>query len=336
MSDRARPRVTVIGAGSWGTALAKHMADCDHEVVLWSRRPDHAHVIQSSRENTQYLPGIQLSPKLRATSDLADALGGAELVISAVPSHTKRQVWTEARAHLPKNAPVVNASKGIENETLALMSDVLHQVLPEHPLAFLAGPSFAKEVAVHHPTAVVLAAHDQALAKELQRDISSDWFRTYVSDDVVGLELGGALKNVIAIACGISDGLGFGHNARAALITRGLAEITRMAMKLGGDPLTLAGLGGLGDLVLTCTGDLSRNRRVGIGLGKGKSLNEILSEMGQVAEGVRTTRSANDLALREGISMPITHEMFQILYEGKPARDSVLDLMRRDLKHEKS
>ncbi len=328
-------KTAVIGAGSWGTALAKHAADIGHEVVLWARREDHAQAIEASRVNAQYLAGVTLPPNLRATSSLEDALGTAELVLSVVPSHTKREVWREGRRFLRAGVPVMSASKGIENGTLELMSDVLHAELPEQPLAFLAGPSFAKEVALHAPTAVVLAAEDKELARSLQREISSDWLRTYVSDDVVGLELGGALKNVIAIACGISDGLGFGSNTRAALITRGLAEITRMAVKLGGDPLTLAGLGGMGDLVLTCTGDLSRNRRVGIGLGQGKKLADILTEMGQVAEGVRTARSARDLADREGIEMPITREMFAILHEDKPAKVSVLDLMRRDLKHEK-
>lgn len=328
-------KTAVIGAGSWGTALAKHAADIGHDVVLWARREDQAAAMRASHVNAQYLPGIELPKNLRATSSLEDALSSADLVLSVVPSHTKREVWREARRFLAPGVPVMSASKGIENASLDLMSDVLHEELGDQPLAFLAGPSFAKEVAVHAPTAVVLASKDQDLARTLQRRISSDWLRTYVSDDVIGLELGGALKNVIAIACGIADGLGFGHNTRAALITRGLAEITRMAVKLGGDPLTLAGLGGMGDLVLTCTGDLSRNRRVGIGLGQGKKLADILTEMGQVAEGVRTARSARDLADREGIDMPITREMFAILHEDKPPKASVLDLMRRDLKHEK-
>lgn len=336
MNEPQKLRIGVVGAGSWGTALAKHLADCGHAVTLWAHREEHARRIEAEHQNAQYLPGIELPPNLHATHDLAETLSSAEVVLSVVPSHTKREVWTRARASLPSGVPVVSASKGIENGTLALMSEVLEEVLPGQPLAFLAGPSFAKEVALHAPTAVVLAARDPALARELQRPISSDWFRTYVSDDVIGLELGGALKNVIAIACGISDGLGFGHNTRAALITRGLAEITRTAVKMGGDPSTLAGLGGLGDLVLTCTGDLSRNRRVGIGLGQGKPLATILEEMGQVAEGVRTTRSAKDLADKLGIEMPITQEMFCILYEGKAAKQSVLDLMRRGLKHEKT
>jgi glycerol-3-phosphate dehydrogenase (NAD(P)+) len=329
-------RTTVIGAGSWGTALAKHAADVGHDVTLWSHAAAHAERVEATRENTQYLPGIRLPDNLHVTADLGAALAQPELVLSVVPSHVKREVWRRARPFLAKGVPVMSASKGIEVDTLALMSEVLHDELGDQPLAFLAGPSFAKEVAVHAPTAVVLASKDQALAKQLQRSISSDWLRTYISEDVIGLELGGALKNVIAIACGIADGLGFGHNTRAAIITRGLAEITRMAIKLGGDPLTMAGLGGMGDLVLTCTGDLSRNRRVGLGLGQGKALPQILEEMGQVAEGVRTAQSAYALALREGIEMPIVTEMYRILHEGKPARTSVLDLMRRELKHERA
>ena len=329
-------KTAVIGAGSWGTALAKHAADIGHDVLLWARREDQVRAMNDTHVNAQYLPGITLPPNLRSTSSLEEALSDAGLVLSVVPSHTKREVWMEGKKYLKSGVPVMSASKGIELSTLHLMSDVLHEVLGDQPLAFLAGPSFAKEVAVHAPTAVVLASKDTDLARRLQKEISSDWLRTYVSDDVVGLELGGALKNVIAIACGIADGLGFGHNTRAAIITRGLAEITRMAIKMGGDPLTMAGLGGMGDLVLTCTGDLSRNRRVGIGLGQGKKLSEILTEMGQVAEGVRTAQSAHDLANREGIEMPIARQMYCILYEDKAPRTSVLDLMRRDLKHEKN
>jgi glycerol-3-phosphate dehydrogenase (NAD(P)+) len=328
-------KTAVIGAGSWGTALAKHAADIGHEVVLWSRREDHARAIRDTHSNAQYLPGITLPGNLTATSSLAEALGDAELVLSVVPSHTKREVWRQGRAFLRAGVPVMSASKGIENETLDLMSDVLHEELGSQPLAFLAGPSFAKEVAVHAPTAVVLASKDRELARDLQHEISSDWLRTYISDDVVGLELGGALKNVIAIAAGAADGLGLGHNTRAALLTRGVAEITRLAVKLGANPLTLSGLAGMGDLVLTCTGNLSRNRHVGCEIGKGRRASEIIAEMSEVAEGVRTARSAYDLSLREGVEMPITQEMFAILYEDKSPKASVIDLMRRDLKHEK-
>jgi glycerol-3-phosphate dehydrogenase (NAD(P)+) len=334
MSDKKK--VGVLGAGSWGTALAKHLADVGHQVTLWARRPEQAEAIDKKHENARYVPGVVLPANLHGSSSLESSLKDTELVLSAVPSHTTREVWTEAKAFLPKGVPVLSATKGIENDSLALMSEVLHELLPTQPLAFLAGPSFAAEVARHMPTAVVIGAKDDSIAKDIQHAMSSDWLRAYVTRDVVGLELGGALKNVIAIACGLSDGLGFGHNTRAAIITRGLAEISRMGLKLGADPLTLAGLGGMGDLVLTCTGDLSRNRRVGIGLGQGKTLVTILKEMGQVAEGVKTAKAARDLSIREGVEMPITREIFAILYESKPPREVVLDLMRRDLKHEQA
>lgn len=329
-------RVGVLGSGSWGTALAKHLADVGHEVRLWSRRREQAEAIQTTRENKQYLPGVPLPANLTSTSEVGEALAGAELVLSVIPVQETRASWSTAKQHLGSGVPIFCASKGIENRTLSLMSDVLGDVVPGHPLGFIAGPSFAKEVAKHLPTAIVVCSKDDAVAKDAQRAMSSDWMRAYVSHDVCGVELGGALKNVIAIACGCADGLGFGHNTRAALITRGLAEITRMAVRLGADPLTLMGLAGMGDLVLTCTGDLSRNRRVGLGLGQGKALPEILKEMGQVAEGVETARAAADLAQREGVEMPIATEVFRMLYEGKPAKEVVLSLMRRDLKHEKS
>jgi len=292
--------------------------------------------MRAARENARYLPGLGFPAGLSATASFEEALGGADLVLSVVPTHTKREVWAEALPHLAAGVPVVSASKGIENETLAPMSEVLAECCPGHPLGFIAGPSFAKEVALGLPTAIVVGGSDAALLERLRRAMSNDAMRTYSTRDVMGIEIGGALKNVIAIACGCADGLGFGQNTRAALITRGLAEITRMAVKLGADPLTLAGLGGMGDLVLTCCGDLSRNRRVGLGLGAGKKLDEILAEMGQVAEGVRTARSARDLAEREGVEMPISVEMYKILYEDKPAKQVVIELMRRGLKDEKA
>jgi glycerol-3-phosphate dehydrogenase (NAD(P)+) len=331
-----RETVAVVGSGSWGSALAYHLARAGHEVRLWARRRDQAEEIQETRENGRYLPGIHAPEGLRATCELPEALAGATLVLTVVPSQITRQVWTEARRYLPPRIPVISASKGIENMTLALMSQVLADVLPEHPLGFVAGPSFAKEVARGLPTAIVVGAEEKGLADHAQRVFSNDAMRAYSTTDVVGIEVGGALKNVIAIATGCADGLGFGHNTRAAIITRGLAEITRMAVKLGADPLTLAGLGGMGDLVLTCCGDLSRNRRVGLGLGEGKALPTILHEMGQVAEGVQTAISGRDLAQREGVEMPICEEMCKILHDDKPARQVVTELMRRGLKDEKA
>ncbi len=315
--------------------MAKHMADVGHNVTLWARREEHARSIQEDRENRQYLPGLKIPDNLSATSSIEEAIKGAQLVLSVVPSQKTRDVWEGAKAHLGESVPVLCASKGIENGSLEMMSEVLSAVMPGHPTGFVAGPSFAKEVAGHQPTAIVIGSKSDEVAKVAQEAISSDWMRAYISHDVVGLEVGGALKNVIAIACGCADGLGLGLNSRAAIITRGLAEITRIAVKLGADPLTLAGLGGMGDLVLTCTGDLSRNRRVGIGLGKGKRLEQILEEMGQIAEGVKTALSAKELSDREGIEMPITREVYRILYENRSAKEAVLALMRRSLKSER-
>ena len=329
-----RVKVAVLGAGSWGTALAKHMADQGHPVKLWARREEHAAAIDRDHENARYLPGFQLPACLSATSDLSQALSDVEYVISVVPSQSTRDVWREGAGHLASGVPILCASKGIENGTLEMMVTVLKEVAPGHPVGFIGGPSFAKEVASHLPTAIVIGSDDEPMAQTAQDLMSCDWMRAYFTHDVIGVEIGGALKNVIAIACGCADGLELGLNTRAALITRGLAEITRCAVRMGADPVTLAGLAGMGDLVLTCTGDLSRNRRVGIGLGQGKLLPQILEEMGQVAEGVKTTLSAKELSDKVGVEMPITQEVYRILYEDKPVREVVLSLMRRSLKRE--
>ncbi|MCA9551064.1 MAG: NAD(P)-dependent glycerol-3-phosphate dehydrogenase [Myxococcales bacterium] len=329
-----RVKVAVLGAGSWGTALAKHMADQGHPVKLWARREEHAAAIQKDRENARYLPGFPLPECLSATSDLGAALTDVEYVISVVPSQSTRDVWKEGAGYLAAGVPILCASKGIENGTHDMMVTVLKEVAPGHPVGFIGGPSFAKEVAAHLPTAIVIGSDDEPMAQTAQDLMSCDWMRAYFTHDVIGVEIGGALKNVIAIACGCADGLELGYNTRSAIITRGLAEITRCAVRLGADPVTLAGLAGMGDLVLTCTGDLSRNRRVGIGLGQGKQLPQILEEMGQVAEGVKTTLSAKELADKVGVEMPITQEVYRILYEDKPVREVVLSLMRRSLKKE--
>ena len=326
--------IGVLGAGSWGTALAQHLADQDFKPHLWARREVDAENIRRERENARYLPGIKLSSSIEVTSSLAEVVSGIDLLLSVLPSQVTRQVLSNVRGHLGDQVPVLCASKGIESKSLALMSEVLQNVLPDRPHAFLAGPSFAKEVALGHPTAVVIASKHTTFAEECQSVLSDERLRVYVSSDVVGLELGGALKNVIAIACGCADGMGLGLNTRAALITRGLAEVTRLSTKMGGDPLTLSGLAGMGDLVLTCTGDLSRNRRVGIGLGQGRPLDEILKDMGQVAEGVETARSAYNLATREGVDAPIIAQMYEVLYRNKPAQACVAELMARSLKSE--
>ena len=328
----------VIGGGSWGTALAKVLADKGERVVLWGRDPALVRTMRESHENARYLPGVRMPDSLEATNDMAEAVHGASLVLVVVPSHTLRENVNHLRVlGIPEGVPIVSATKGIENETLQLMSEVLEAELPRayhRHLAYLSGPSFAKEVARGQPTAVVIASRDLALAESLQVRFSSERLRAYANTDVVGVEVGGALKNVIAIASGCVDGMQLGHNARAAVITRGLAEIARVSMVKGGDPLTLAGLAGLGDLLLTCTGEASRNRTVGFELGKGRTLEEVLAGMTQVAEGVRTAKSARDLAIELGVDMPITNEVYAVLYEGKPVRQAVSDLMTRTLGRE--
>lgn len=330
-------RAAVIGAGSWGTALANILAKKGIDTVLWSFEPEVAEGIEREHRNPRYLEGIDLAPSLRATSDMAHALDGADLVVSVSPSHVVRPVMAQAARHMRPGALVVSASKGIENESLKTMDEVLADVLPASlgaACTFLSGPSFALEVGMEHPTAVTVASTDEDAARRAQEAFQTPYFRVYTSSDVRGVELGGSLKNVIAIAAGVVDGLGFGNNTRAALITRGLAEMTRLGVAAGADPRTFAGLAGMGDLILTCTGALSRNRSVGVELGRGRSLDDILGGMVMVAEGVRTSKSAHDLARKMGIEMPIVHAMHAILFEGLPARDAVVALMGREPKAE--
>jgi glycerol-3-phosphate dehydrogenase (NAD(P)+) len=329
--------VAVLGAGAWGTTLAKVLADKGNRTTLWSHRIDLAQQIHEAHTNDRYLPGVDLPTELAATADLARALHGAELVVVVVPSHAFRIVVAEARPYIASDALVCSATKGIENDSLMLMSQILVDELGravEPRLTYLSGPSFAKEVAANQPTAVVVAGTSAAETHAVQHAFATPSLRVYSSADVVGVELGGALKNVIAIAAGAVDGLGFGHNARAGLITRGLAEIGRVAERMGAKPLTLAGLSGMGDLVLTCTGHLSRNRTVGFELGKGRALTEVLATLGHVAEGVKTTKSAYDLSVKLAVDMPITAEVYRVLYLDKPPRQAVVDLMARTLTHE--
>lgn len=325
-------RVTVLGAGSWGTALAKALAEREHDVRLWARSPELVRSIRADGENGAYLPGIALPSHVQATHRLDEALEGAVSVYVVVPSHGLRDVLKQALPQLPSAAALISASKGIENESLLLMSQVIEQLVPANmrdQICALGGPSFARETGLGMPTAISIACKNVELAQRVQLELMSDRFRVYTTDDVVGVELGGALKNVIAIAVGAADGLGFGHNARAALITRALAEMSRLAMHMGAHPMTLAGLSGLGDLVLTCTGDLSRNRRVGLELARGRTLSEVLADMRMVAEGVRTAKSAHALAIREGVEMPITAEVHAALYEGKAPLHAVESLLSR-------
>lgn len=331
-------RCGVIGAGSWGTALAIQLARSGNEVWMWSRSESTAATLQSARENARYLPGIAFPDNLTCSGDLSAVLAAASMVVVVVPSQSVRSVMADAGELIEPEAVVCCASKGVENGTLMTMHEVLLEVLPKSlhgRICALAGPSFAREVAEERPTAVVVAGHDEQAAQTVADAFHGGAFRVYHTDDMVGAELGGALKNVIAIACGVADGIGAGLNARAALITRGLAEIGRLAARRGANPLTMAGLAGMGDLVLTCTGDLSRNRRVGLGLGEGKTLDQILTELGQVAEGVRTTQSARNLGRRSGVEMPITEEVYLMLYEGKPVPEALRDLLGRERKAER-
>lgn len=328
-------KVAVIGAGSWGTALAILLA-CKHQVLLWGRDAVRMEDMQQGRENARYLPGHRFPEGLKATSDLEEALNQADCVLMVVPSHGFRQVYGQLRPYLPEGIPVVSAVKGIETSTTRTMTQVMQEESTGMKLSYcvLSGPSFAEEVASGHPTAVTVACADIRVAAAVQQLFSSRLFRVYSSTDVIGLEISGAMKNVIAIASGISDGLGYGLNTRAALITRGLAEITRLGTALGADARTFAGLGGLGDLVLTCTGNLSRNRTVGLKLGAGKSLDQALSEMTMVAEGVKTTLSCYQLARQSGVEMPILEQTHAVLYENKRCQDAVAELFERDLKEE--
>jgi glycerol-3-phosphate dehydrogenase (NAD(P)+) len=329
--------IAVIGAGSWGTALAKTFAESGHDVTLWAHGAAAAQAIASRRENTLYLPGFVLPTALRVTNQLSEAVRGREVLLSVSPSHVVREVMTEALRHVEGSPYLVTASKGIEEGTLLTMAGVLEELAGPGSgsrVAALSGPSFAREVARGIPTAVTVAARERTVSTALQAMFNTPAFRVYSSEDLPGVEIGGAVKNVIAVAAGVSDGLGFGLNTRAALITRGIAETARLGMAMHADPLTLSGLAGLGDLVLTCTGDLSRNRTVGLRLGRGETLADILADMKMVAEGVKNTRTVRALASKMGVEMPITEQMYAMLYEQKPPRQVVSELMGRGPKPE--
>ena len=337
MSAENPVRCAVLGAGSFGTCLAMLLAERGFEVELWSRDVRVADAIAKHRRNPRYLTDFALPESVHATASLERALADKELVVSVLPSHAVREVWEQARGLLRPDALVVSASKGIEVGTGKLCSEVLMEVLPRaihDRLCFLSGPSFAREIAERRPTAVALAASNENYAVAAQSLISSPQFRCYTNSDVIGVELGGALKNVIAIAVGVADGMESGLNSRAALITRGLAEMTRLGVAMGANPVTFLGLAGVGDLVLTCTGDLSRNRRVGLEIGRGKKVDEVLGGLTQVAEGVRTAKSAYELAQKLGVDMPITTGVYLMLFEGKNPIEAAIELRSRQLKSE--
>lgn len=328
-------RIGVLGSGSWGTALAVHLAHTGHDVRLWARDGDLAAAMASSRENATYLPGITLPPALTPTSELAAALADAQFVVVAVPSHGVRAVSRAAAAHVPPGCAIVSATKGLEEGSLLRMSQVLRQELPDAgEIVVVSGPSFASELARGFPTAVVAAGESAAVVESVMAHFRSPALRLYGSSDVVGVELGGSLKNIIAIAAGVVEGLGLGHNGLAALITRGLAELSRLAVALGAQRDTLSGLAGLGDLVLTCTGDLSRNRRVGLALARGESLEHILASTKMVAEGVRTTEAALALSAKHGIELPIAREMADVLAGRIEPPTAIRNLMGRKQKLE--
>jgi glycerol-3-phosphate dehydrogenase (NAD(P)+) len=330
--------IAVIGSGSYGTCLAILLGGMGHDVRLWARSDEMCRELAERRENTVYLPGYRLPDAVRPTTRLEEAVVGARILLGVTPSHAVRDVLGQAVRHLSSDAVVVNASKGLEEGTLSRIDQIYDQVMPvelARRACFLSGPTFAKEVAAGMPSAMVIAGRDADATRLVQEAFSGDRFRVYSSDDVVGVQLGGALKNVIAICAGISDGLGLGNNARAALITRGLAEIARIGARQGGNPLTFAGLSGLGDLVLTCTGELSRNRRVGLELATGKKIAAITAEMRMVAEGVKTAAAAHDLAASLGVRAPLSDTAYGILYEDRPVRDAIGELLTRSLRDER-
>ncbi|MGB7285088.1 MAG: NAD(P)H-dependent glycerol-3-phosphate dehydrogenase [Candidatus Acidiferrum sp.] len=332
-------RIAILGGGSWGTALAIVLSRTHktHEISLWIRDPSLAECIRRDQENKVYLPGYKLPEKVRVTHDAAAALEDAEVVLGAIPAAHARAVYQHVRPHLLRRAAIVSATKGLEPTTHARASEIIsHVVSPDSSprVAVLSGPSFASEAAAGHPTAVVVASSDFSLANELQEEFASPSFRLYTNEDVLGVELAGAMKNVMAIAAGVCQGLGLGSNPVAALITRGLAEMTRLSVALGARQETLNGLAGLGDLVLTCTGSLSRNRHVGVELGKGRSLVTILQDMKMVAEGVGTAGALLSLARESGMELPITEQVEAILHQGRPPKEAIRNIMERPLKRE--
>ncbi len=333
-------KISVIGAGSWGTSIASLLANKGYKVYLWGHLQSHIDSLKNDKENKEFLPGYKLHDNIIPTSALEECAENCTVICMVVPSQVYRHVFKDLLQFIEPETAVVTAAKGVENESLKTMSQVMEECITELEiekkihLSVLSGPSFAKEVAEKIPTAITIGCKDIAVSKDLQKVFGTDYFRVYASEDVIGLEISGALKNIVAIAAGICDGLQYGLNTRAALITRGLVEIKRFGCHFGADPKTFSGLSGLGDLLLTCTGDLSRNRTVGLKLGEGKKLKDILAEMNMVAEGVKTAKSAFDIVQEIDIEMPILEQVYKILYEDKDCREAVNDLLKRDLKTE--
>lgn len=326
-------KICVLGSGSWGTALAAMLNKCGHEVSLWSRRQDAVDRIITDRENKQYLPGVVLDEDIFVTCDMEKALEGAKIIISAVPSKAVRETAAKYSKMLTGGI-IVNVAKGIEQDSLLRLSEVIINEAPQCSVCMLSGPSHAEEVGKYLPTACVIASADEVAAKTIQNEFMNPYFRVYTNSDIAGVEYGAAFKNIIALAAGMSDGLGFGDNAKAALLTRGVVEIARLGVALGGKGDTFMGLSGIGDIIVTCTSMHSRNRRAGILLGKGYSLDDTLKEVKMVVEGVNTAKSAYQLAQKHGVSMPIVEEIYRVLFENKDARAAVIDLMMRKGKAE--
>ncbi|QQY78742.1 glycerol 3-phosphate dehydrogenase (NAD(P)+) [Keratinibaculum paraultunense] len=326
--------IGVIGGGSWGTALAILLLNNGHNVDIWMRDSLQIQHVNEFHENKKYLPGITIPSNLKLTNDISKVIHDKQVIVLAIPSHGVRQILNDAKNIVDKDQVIVNVAKGIENNTLLRISQIVEEILPHNPYAVLSGPSHAEEVARNIPTAVVSASKDKEVAEYVQDIFMSSYFRVYTNLDVVGVELGGSLKNVIALGAGISDGLGYGDNTKAALMTRGIIEMARLGKKMGANSATFSGLSGIGDLIVTCTSMHSRNRKAGILIGQGKSLEEAINSVGMVVEGIKTAKSAYELAKREQVVMPITEEIYEVLYEGKDVKNSVNNLMLRDKKPE--
>ncbi len=327
-------KIGVIGGGSWGTALAILLSKKNYEIDLWIRNKDQYENIRKSRENIKYLPGVVLPNNINITNDLSEALNDKDIILMAVPSHGVRETLEKGKNDIRPDQIIVNVAKGIENDTLLRISQIVAEVLPQNNYAILSGPSHAEEVAKDIPTTVVAAAKNKKLAQYVQDIFMGPKFRVYTNPDVIGVELGGSIKNIIALGAGISDGLGYGDNTKAALMTRGIIEMGRLGEKMGAKKSTFAGLAGIGDLIVTCTSIHSRNRKAGILIGEGYTLEEAVEKVGMVVEGIKTTKSVYELSLKYNAEMPITKEIYGVLYEGKDVRNSVVNLMLRDKKHE--
>ena len=327
-------KIGVIGGGSWGTALAILLANKNNEVHIWVRNELQLKQMKELRENKKYLPGVFIPDEIVVTNDISKVIYNKELIVLAVASHGIRESLNEGKKDFNKEQVIVNVAKGIENDTLLRISEIVEEILPNNPYGVLSGPSHAEEVAKNVPTTVVSASNDEKVAKYIQDIFMTPYFRVYTNPDVIGVELGGSLKNVIALGAGISDGLGYGDNTKAALMTRGIIEMGRLGEKMGASPITFSGLAGIGDLIVTCTSMLSRNRRAGILIGQGQSLDEATKNVGMVVEGIKTTKSAYELAKKNNVIMPITNEIYNVLYNGEDVRKSVYNLMLRDKKPE--